>query len=83
MLREIEQRLRIADRLAACVDDPRAPDQITHALAEIIRSRLLMISAGYEDGNDANTLRWIPASKWRSICRQAIASCVRSRPSRG
>ena len=41
-LREVEQRLRVADRLAACIKDPkdpRAPDQITHALADIIRFR--------------------------------------------
>ena len=54
-LREVERRLRVADRLAACVVDPRAPDQITHSLADIIRFRLLMIGAGYEDGNDANS----------------------------
>ena len=55
-LREVEQRLRVAVRLAACIKDPRAPDQITHALADIIRFRLLMIAAGYEDGNDASDL---------------------------
>ena len=60
MLREVEQRLRIADRFAGCIKDPRAPDQITHALADIIRFRLLMIAAGYEDGNDANGLRADP-----------------------
>ena len=55
-LREVEQRLRVADRLAACMIDPRAADQITHSLADVIRFRLLMISAGYEDGIDANSL---------------------------
>src|SRR5947207_10945269 len=54
MLREVEQRLRVADRLAGCIEDQRAPDQITHTLADIIHFRLLMIAAGYEDGNDAN-----------------------------
>ena len=62
-LREVEQRLRVADRLAACMIDPRAADQITHSLADIIRFRLLMISAGYEDGNDANALRRDPMFK--------------------
>ena len=57
VLREVEQRLRVADRMAACLVDPRAPDQITHTLAAIMRFRLLMIAAGYEDGNDADTLR--------------------------
>jgi Transposase DDE domain group 1 len=31
VFREVEQRLRVADRMAACLKDPRAPDQITHA----------------------------------------------------
>src|SRR5260370_15295293 len=62
-LREVEQRLRVADRLAACLADPRAPDQVTHSLADIIRFRLLMIGARYEDGNDANSLRAHPIVK--------------------
>ena len=37
VLREIEQRLRVADRLTACIEDSRSPDQITHSLADIIR----------------------------------------------
>src|SRR5712672_3022952 len=56
-LREIESRLGLADRLAACVKDPRAPARVVHRLAEIIRFRMLMIAAGYEDGNDADSLR--------------------------
>jgi hypothetical protein len=56
-LREAEQRLRVADQLASRMVDPRAPDQITHSLADIIRSRLLMIRADYEDGNDATSPR--------------------------
>jgi hypothetical protein len=31
--------------MAACLVDPRAPDQITHTLAAIMRFRLLMIAA--------------------------------------
>ena len=37
VLREVEQRLGVADRLAACIEDPRAPEQIRHSLADIIR----------------------------------------------
>ena len=82
VLRELEQRLRVADRMAACIEDPRAPDQITHSLAAIIRFRLLMIAAGYEDGNDASSLRGDPMFKMAlDLCRP-IASCVRSRQSR-
>ncbi len=88
MLREVEQRLFVADRLAACIADPRAPDQITHTLAEIIRFRLLMIAAGYEDGNDANTLRVDPLFKMaldlspseRELCSQSTISRLENLP---
>jgi hypothetical protein len=62
-LREIEQRLAIASRLAACLRDPRDPSRVVHGLDEIIRTRMLMISAGYEDGNDADRLRHDPMFK--------------------
>src|SRR3954468_17118096 len=62
-LREVEQRLAIASRLAACIRDPRAPERVRHELDEIIRVRMLMIAAGYEDGNDANSLRRDPMFK--------------------
>jgi hypothetical protein len=57
VLREVERRLGLADRLAGCLKDPRTPEKVVHRLAEIIRLRMLMIAAGYEDGNDADTLR--------------------------
>ena len=63
VLREVEQRLAIASRLAACIDDPRAPARVRHQRDEIIRTRMLMIAAGYEDGNDADRLRGDPMFK--------------------
>ena len=68
--------------------DPRAPDQITHSLADIIRSRLLMIAAGYEDGNDASRLRGDPAFKMamdltpseRELCSQSTISRLENLP---
>jgi len=62
-LREVESRLGIADRLAACVVDLRAPERVIHSVADILRFRMLMIAAGYEDGNDAGSLRHDPAFK--------------------
>jgi len=62
-LREVEQRLAIASRLAACISDPRTPERVRHELDEIIRVRMLMIAAGYEDGNDADSLRGDPMFK--------------------
>jgi hypothetical protein len=88
MLREIEQWLRVADRLAGCIEDPRVPDQITHTLADIIRFRLLMIAAGYPDGNDANNLRIDPIFKMahdlapsdRELCSQSTISRLENLP---
>src|SRR2546423_14342727 len=87
-LREVEKRLRVADRFAACIDDPRAPDQVTHTLADIIRFRLLMIAAGYEDGNDASELRRDPLFKMaldrapsdRELCSQPTISRLENLP---
>ncbi len=88
VLREVEQRLRVADRMAACIEDPRAPDLITHTLADIIRFRLLMIAAGYEDGNDASSLRGDPMFKMaldltpsdRELCSQSTISRLENLP---
>src|SRR5271156_3657754 len=52
VLAAIEQRLKIAERLAACIEDPRDPERVVHGLAEMIRYRALLIAAGYPDGND-------------------------------
>ena len=62
-LREVERRLGIASRLAACISDPRTPGRVRHGLDEIIRIRMLMIAAGYEDGNEAGSLRSDPMFK--------------------
>ena len=88
VLREVEQRLRVADRLAACMVDPRAADLITHSLADILRFRLLMIAAGYEDGNDASSLRSDPMFKMaldlspsdRELCSQSTISRLENLP---
>jgi hypothetical protein len=63
LLAEVERRLGIADRLARCVEDPRAPDRIVHGLAEMIRFRALAIAAGYPDANDCDLLRRDPVFK--------------------
>src|SRR5271169_1246200 len=88
VLREIEGRLGVADRLAACLKDPRAPEKVVHRLAEIIRFRMLMIAAGYEDGNDAGTLRGDPMFKLaldrlpsgEELCSQSTISRLENLP---
>jgi DDE family transposase len=89
-LREIERRLGVADRLAGCLKDPRTPEKVVHRLAEIIRFRLLMIAAGYEDGNDADALRGDPMFKLaldrlpsgKELCSQSTISRLENLPDR-
>src|SRR3954464_2872069 len=63
VLAEIERRLGIAERLARCIEDPRAPGRVHHTVAEMIRFRTLLIAAGYPDANDCDALRADPAFK--------------------
>jgi len=89
-LRDIERRLGLADRLANCLVDPRAPERVVHRLAEIIRFRMLMIAAGYEDGNDADALRCDPMFKLaldrlpagEELCSQSTISRLENLPDR-
>ncbi len=57
LLAEVDRRLKIAERLARCLEDPRAPEQIRHEIAEMIRFRALAIAAGYPAANDCDALR--------------------------
>src|SRR6266480_4134286 len=78
------------DRLSACLKDPRAPEKVVHRLAQIIRFRMLMIAAGYEDGNDAATLRRDPMFKLAldrlpsdaELCSQSTISRLENLPDR-
>jgi hypothetical protein len=92
VLREVEQRLGIAEgiaeRLAACIDDPRLPERVSHEVTDILRFRMLMIAAGYQDGNDADHLRHDPAFKLASgglpggdaLCSQPTISRLENLP---
>jgi hypothetical protein len=90
VLRQIQQRSGIAPRLAACIHDPRAPERIAYGLDEIIRFRTLVIAAGYEDGDDADTLRSDRLFKLamnrlpdhRDLCLQSMVSRAENLPDR-
>jgi hypothetical protein len=63
LLAEVERRLGLAQRLARCLADPRAPERIRHTLAEMIGFRMLLIAVGYPDANDCDSIRVDPAFK--------------------
>jgi hypothetical protein len=63
LLRELDQRYRIAENAARCLHDPRDGHKVKHDLLTLVRQRLFAIAQGYEDNNDAATLAKDPAFK--------------------
>lgn len=63
LLAQAERQLGVAERLAACIADPRDPSRVVHDLGDILRARMLAIACGYEDANDLDTLRHDPGFK--------------------
>jgi hypothetical protein len=63
VLREVDRRLALAERLAACIPDWRDPECISHTIADMLRFRMFAIAAGYEDADDCDALRTDPIFK--------------------
>jgi len=63
LLRELDQRYRLAENAARCLHDPREGHKVKHDLLTLVRQRLFAIAQGYEDNNDAATLAKDPAFK--------------------
>ena len=57
LLREIDRKLGLIDRLDAVIPDPRNQSLITHQQVTMLRQRIFAVALGYEDGNDHQTLR--------------------------
>jgi len=57
LVREIDRRLKLTERVAKVLHDPRDPDLITHPLVDLLRQRVYGIVHGYEDLNDHERLR--------------------------
>jgi hypothetical protein len=60
LLRQIERRLRLIERMDAVLPDPRNPNLITHSQVSMLRQRIFAIALGQEDLNDHQTLRVDP-----------------------
>jgi hypothetical protein len=60
LLRELDQRLGITTRFAACFEDHRRPEFIEHTVVALVRQRAYGLALGYEDLNDHDVLRRDP-----------------------
>ncbi len=63
LLRQIEQKIGIIKRIAGVLPDNRHQSYIDHDLWHLLSQRVFQIAAGYEDGNDCDTLRYDPILK--------------------
>lgn len=63
VLDAVDHRIGLIDRLTAAISDPRDARYITHPLGDLLKQRVFQIASGYEDGNDADTLRADPLFK--------------------
>jgi hypothetical protein len=57
LLREVDQRIGLLDRLAGCFTDYRNPNAIEHSVQELVAQRVYGLALGYEDLNDHDVLR--------------------------
>jgi len=63
LLHDPDEQLGLTRDLAAVLRDPRDPRRVDFTLHDLLKQRVLQIAAGYEDANDANTLRHAPIFK--------------------
>lgn len=57
LLREVDKRIGLVHRLAACFTDYRNPNAIEHSVLALIAQRVYGLALGYEDLNDHDVLR--------------------------
>ena len=63
LLKAIDDRLRLTERLAQCIQDDREPGKIRHSIFDLLRQRVYGIACGYSDCNDASRLADDPIQK--------------------
>jgi hypothetical protein len=63
LLGAIDQRYGLSEAVAESLRDPRHPSWVIHELRSLVKQRIFSIALGYDDTNDATTLRSDPALK--------------------
>lgn len=57
LLRQIDRRLKLTNRLARLLKDPRDQQRCDHTMEQMLRQRVYGLALGYEDLNDHDELR--------------------------
>ncbi len=81
LLRQLDEKLGLCAKLAPMLSDRRDPRFIQHSRLEQLRQRVFQIAMGYEDQNDATSLRQDPA--WKVACDRNVdeVDALSSQPS--
>ena len=61
LLRSVDARIGLMDRVAKCFSDSRRKASCKHLVSTLIKQRVFGLALGYEDLNDHDTLRHDPA----------------------
>jgi Transposase DDE domain group 1 len=73
MLREILERSGIVGWMTARLKDPRRQEDVTHDLASLIRTSVLLAAQGWRDHDDADALRHDPAFRLAASSSAGLA----------
>ncbi len=57
IVKEVDNQIGIIESFKDCIIDNRDQRYIDHTVKDILSQRIFQIAAGYEDGNDCNTLK--------------------------
>lgn len=63
LLSGVDRQTGLTQRLSDAFNDQRHPSYIDHPLKDLLAQRIYQIATGYEDANDANSLRSDPMFK--------------------
>jgi len=73
-LRATEAQIGIINRVANAIHDHRHPSYVKHQMVQLLSQRVFQIAAGYEDGNDCDTLKDDPILKIACETDDSLAS---------
>lgn len=91
VFREIDEQIGLTKAASEVLIDERDPRYTLHSMRELLCQCVYQIAAGYEDGNDSNTLRFEPIVKMAAgrlplsgapLASQPTISRFQNRPSR-
>ena len=71
LLREVDQRIGLLNRLSECFLDGREQSRVRHSVREMVSQRVYGLALGYEDLNDHEQLREDPMLMllgWKRRC---------------